>query len=253
MGIVRQLVQIAVVEAVRGKTLAGNSVYDSRIDALPAILQDGKRPFLVFSIETGRQPKGDEGLLGRDNRFTLMVHAAVATASEIAGEDGSIAIANIGETDAALEAVLNIMDRQWRAALSDGGSPWGNLFLEIVRDVEEVQDYRGTDPDTGRKHASRLTEVSLTVMAEPELGCGIVPTIETGLALLEADGDAAYAEIARVWREVLTDEDDLSDHVKLGAKLFQARDALLALGHEDPETAPFPDQLHLVIDGETYE
>lgn len=249
MGIVRQLIQIAVVEAVRGVTLAGDSVYDSRIDALPDILQDGKRPFLVFSVEMARQSEKDEGLLGRTNVMTLMVHAAVATAQEITGDDGSVVLANIGETDAALEAVLNIMDRQWRAALCDGRSAWADLFMELSHGIELVQDFRGADPDTGRKHASRLTEVSLHVMPEPEFGSGINPTIEKGLDLLEADGDTAYAEVARVWREILTDESAVSDFEELQGRLFLARDALLALGHENPATAPEFDELNLTIEG----
>ncbi len=256
VSIVRQLIQIAVVEAVRGKTLAGNSVFDSRIEALPEILKDGQRPFLVFSVELAKQTKGgqeDCSLLGRSTSITVMVHAAVAVAEEITAEDGSVVMAAIGETDAALEAVLNIMDRQWRAALSDANSPWADLFMELVQDVEQIQDFRGADPDTGRKHASRLTEVSLAVMAEPELGAGIVPTIEKGLALLEADCDAGYAEIARVWRDMLDQESDLSDHVKLQSRLFLARDALLSLGHEDESGIPETATVGLEIDGVTYE
>lgn len=67
MSIVRQLVQIAVVEALRGHTIALENVFDSTMDTVPGLLKGGAQPVLVFSIEESVETVDDatDGFLGR--------------------------------------------------------------------------------------------------------------------------------------------------------------------------------------------
>lgn len=234
MSVVRQLVQIAVVEAVRNRTLAGNDVFDSRMDTLDSLLKGERRPLLIFSIEEAEQEvggQGESGLLGRAARLTAFVQAGVASGEAVRDGNNTIIRPAIGETDAAYEATLNILDRQWRQILHDFEDPWAVLFRELVTGVGVIKDTRASDPETGSKHAARFTQFHLNVIADPLPGDDIPECIAAGLDLLEADGDAGYAQIAGDWRALLSGGQDWPAWRQLQSSLFASRGKLAALGH----------------------
>ena len=233
MSIVRQLIQIAMVEATRHLTLAGNDVFDSRMDTLDKLLHGQPRPILIFSVEESEQKAGgqqEEGLLGRPAVLTAMVQAAVASGQAIRNGNDVIVRAAIGETDSAFEATLNILDRQWRQALHHHDNPWAVVFRSLVNGVGEIKDTRASDPETGSKHAARFTQFHLDVIADPLPGDELPDCIAAGLDLLEADGEPGYVQIAAEWRALLADGESWPDWRKLQSALFASRDKLAALG-----------------------
>ncbi len=253
MSIVRQLIQIAAVEAWRGRTLAGDDVFDSRVGALDKLLKGQVRPILIFSIEEAEQESGgqaEEGLLGRPARLTAMVQAGVASGREIRDGNNIVIRAAIGETDAAFEATLNILDRQWRQALHGYNNAWAVLFRELVINIGETKDTRGADPETGSKHACRFTQFHLDVIPDPLPGDDLPSCIATGLDLLEADGDAVYAQIASDWRALLAEGEDWPDWRKLQSALFASRSKLAALGAGPLTIDDEVDFEHAVLDVE---
>ncbi|WP_281978808.1 hypothetical protein [Pseudorhizobium flavum] len=233
MGIVRQLVQISMVEAVRGKTIAQDDVFDSRIDSLPNLLKNSRRPLLIFSVEESQQDEEgslDNGFLGRAGKLQVLVQAAVASVQEVKDGNDVVILPSIGESDAGFEATLNMLDRQWKTVLSGYADPWVNVFRGLVTSVGKITDARAADPETGRKHASRYTQVSLNVIDEPLPGDPVPPAVEAGLSLLEADGDSGYAEIADVYRKMLTEGEEWPEWRKIQAALFTSRGAMAGLG-----------------------
>lgn len=234
MSIVRQLVQLALVNAPLGFTIAGNDIFDSRMDPLEQLAKGARRPFMIFSVEEseedGKEGPEDVGLLGRCSKLTILRQMAVASGQEIRDQSGTRIIAAIGETDAAFEATLNILDRQWRQVMSSYDNAWANLFRGLVVKIGKISDQRSADPETGTKHAGRFTLIHAEVMPDPLPGEPIPQIIEDGLALLEADGDTSYAEIARVWRTVLTADADWPEWRTLQAGLFATRADMEAVG-----------------------
>ena len=234
MSVVRQLIQISAVEAVRGKTLAGNDVFDSMIDDVTGLLKDKARPLMIFSVEECHQKsagQGERGFLNRTTVLKFMVQLAVASGKEIRDGDDVVILTSIGDSDAAHEATLNILDREWRTALHDESNPWTQVFRGLVLGVGNMEDRRGADPETGRKHAARYLVADLSVIAEPMPGEELPSAIEQGLSLMEADDDAAYREVARNFRRLLGAGADKPDWQKLQSRLFLSDKALLALGH----------------------
>lgn len=206
MGVVRQLIQVAVTEALKGRTIAGQAVHDSLIKALPQIMKGEVHPVVAVSIEDCISQDGD-GLFRTDASMTLMLQLAIAksvTVSVIEGEDAL----EIGDTDAALEASLNLLDRQWRIALSDPLNAWAELFRQLVPHVGKVSDIRLTDPETGRKHAARIVEITIAPIAEPFPGQGDMDVVRQGLAQMATIAD--YADLAAI----------LSASLDAGAALF---------------------------------
>lgn len=235
MSVVRQLIQIAMVEAVRDRTLAGADVFDSRMDPLPDLVKGVTRPFVIFSVEESSSQGAhdgplESGLLGRTAELTVLVQTGVASGHEIKDGNGVRLIAAIGESDSAFEATLNILDRQWRARLTDYDNPWAEILRGLVTQVGKIIDTRSSDPETGTKHATRFVQVNLSVMPDPLPGEPIPAPIEAGLAAMEADGSPSYAEVARVWRALLTEAADWPDWRTLQAGLFATRADMGGIG-----------------------
>lgn len=232
MSIVRQLVQIAVVEALRGRTAALGNVFDSKMDTLPGLLKGGAEPVLVFSIEESVEDADDatDGFLGRGGRLTGMMQSAVASGKEISDGQGTVIVPVLGETDSAYEALLNIVDRQWRAVLHDHANPWSMVFRDLVVSIGPIRTVRATDPETGTKHACRFAQFEIETLPEPLPGDPIADAISAGLALMASDGDAAYAALAETWQEILAVGTEWQDWEKLQSALFASNSDLLAVG-----------------------
>jgi hypothetical protein len=206
MGVVRQLIQVAVTEALRGRTIAGEVVHDSLIKALPQIMNGEVHPVVAVSIEDCISQDGD-GLFRTDASMTLMLQLAIAKSVTVSIVEGEEAL-EIGDTDAALEASLNLLDRQWRIALSDPLNAWAELFRQLVPHVGKVSDIRLTDPETGRKHAARIVEITIAPIAEPYPGQSDMDVVRAGLAQMATIAD--YADLSAI----------LSASLDVGAALF---------------------------------
>lgn len=194
MGVVRQLIQVAVTEALKGRTIAGQAVHDSLIKALPQIMKGEVHPVVAVSIEDCTSQDGD-GLFRTDASMTLMLQLAIAKSVTVPVIEGEDAL-EIGDTDAALEASLNLLDRQWRIALSDPLNAWAELFRQLVPHVGKVSDIRLTDPETGRKHAARIVEITIAPIAEPYPGQADMDVVRQGLAQMATIAD--YADLAAI-------------------------------------------------------
>lgn len=227
MSIVRQLIAVSAVQAMRGATIAGDNVCDSAVTAIDGMMEKRDKPVLLVSVEQVDQEKKDEpGLFARSSVAKIFVQAAVW--SQVSIEDGENAgeFIAIGETDAAREATLNILDRQWRSALSDPRNPWADLFRRMVPFIVSVRDQRMVDPESKARLAARFTEITVHAIEEPAFGAGIPEDIEAGLAMLEAT--SCYAHLGPIWRRLLATED--VDWRATQARIFASDVVMGALG-----------------------
>ena len=232
MSIVRQLVQTSIVEALRHQTIAGDCVFDSRMDTIEGLLDGSDQPLIIVSVEMSDQPHEGQvasGLLGRDATLTVLIQTAVATGRTIKNDDGEVIFPAIGVTDAAFEATLNILDRQWRHVLHDFDNPWADVFKGLTVKILDIKDARSTDPETNRKHAARFVEFGVKVMPDPEPGEELPAPIENGLALMEKDLE--FAALAAEWREILRVDQDWPEWRRVQSSLFATRKEIAALGY----------------------
>jgi len=231
MSIVRQLIQLSIVEALRGRTIAGNAVFDSRMDTLPDLLDDQYQPVIIVSVEASDRRNMSQGmasLLGGSAVLTVLIQTAVATGRAIKGPDGTVIRAAIGETDAAFESALNLLDHEWRKILHHFDNEWAEVFRDLVNGIQDIKDTRGADPDTKRKHAARFVQLDLSVLPEPEPGDDLPEVIARGLDLMSADEE--YAPLAEEWRTLLGEGSDWPDWRKLQSTLFASRQHMAVIG-----------------------
>jgi hypothetical protein len=234
MSIVRQLIQICMVEAFRGRTVAGDNVIDSNITAIGKLEFEGEAPVIAASVEESDQnEKSSRGFFGRPADLKLYVQTAVAVKGTYLvvtgdGPDQEQELVEIGSTDAAREATLNILERQWKQALIDPANVWGNRFLQLVPDIGRVQDTRITDPEGGRKYAARVYEISGTAIAEPDFGQALPEDIDGILTAVGALAD--YADLETIWRDVFAKAASADEQVLMQASAALSSTALAGLG-----------------------
>ena len=248
MGVVRQLIQVAVTEALKGRTIAGQAVHDSLIKALPQIMKGEVHPVVAVSIEDCTSQDG-EGLFRTDASMTLMLQLAITKSVTVPVIEGEDAL-EIGDTDAALEASLNLLDRQWRIALSDPLNAWAELFRQLVPHVGKVSDIRLTDPETGRKHAARIVEITIAPIAEPYPGQGDMDVVRAGLAQIATIAD--YVDLAAILSASLDAGAALFDWQVVQGRLLSlsAMPALIGVGTPDDGEEVLLTETTLDIDGE---
>ncbi|WP_394689048.1 hypothetical protein [Hoeflea sp.] len=232
MGIVRQLVQVAVVEALRGRTAALSNVFDSNMDTVDGLLKGGALPVIVFSIEETSEDADDatDGLLGRGGVLTAMMQSAVASGKEIQNDQGTVVVPELGETDSAYEALLNLVDHQWRDVLHRHDNPWSVVFRDLVVSIGAIRTVRATDPATGTKHACRFAQFDIQTLPEPLPGDPTPDVISEGLDLMASDGDPSYAALAQTWQGILDGNVEWADWEKLQSTLFASCGDRAALG-----------------------
>lgn len=235
MGVVRELIQIVAVRALRGNTIAGDDVHDSMITALPDAMLGKQRPVMQVSIEDSASPGPGDGLFRTDVSATLSIQMAVATTVTVELPDGGGTVQElaIGDTDAALEATLNLMDRQLRLALSNPTNPWAEAFRKLVVGFGKITDVRLGDPETGRRHAARVMEIEIMPIAEPSPGQSDSEIVREVLAQVAALVD--YSDLAKIFSASLDAGAGYHDWQAVQAKLFALTDVPRMIGVGTPD------------------
>lgn len=233
MGIVQQLIQISGVQALRGRTIAGDNVRDSLIASLPYVETDKPQPLVAVSVEDSVSHDSSCGLFRTDVEATMLLQLAIARSVTVEiGENEAAQTLVVGDTDAAYEMSLNLLHRQVLIAFSDPANAWAEILRKLVT-IGTIKTVRLADAETGHKHAARLIEMSIMPIAEPSPGQTDNPVVGEALALLA--GVADYADIAAILTDSLHAGADLYDWQKVQASLFATSTVPAMIGVGTPD------------------
>lgn len=211
MSLIRLGMRVAVVQALKGRTLVGNNVLDSEIGALETdadgmLRSDQTKPFLtVYTDKTDRRdgegwPREFAGNGMTDLVFEVGIAATMLDRDPETGV--SEVIAGIPATDRAFEFHLDIVCRQIADALSDLDNPWAEIFRGLSTRIHRIERARASSTEqTGRLAAAQL-RLTLELIEDPARGVPIDPVAPFGrlLALMEESGAndlEAYAATIR--------------------------------------------------------
>lgn len=237
MSIVRLAVRIAAQRALLGRTYAEGRVHDSTVAPLDLMLQEERNPFVIlYTDDDTVEVQGRDWMAG-DRALDLMIEAAVATAVEVEGGVSMV----IPHTDAAMEIVIDIMQRQIVRALTDEGTEWSRLFMRMCPTLTVISARRGVSAENGVRFAARQISLQLNPIAEPPIGAALAPDhpIAEVIAAMKADPDLAQIGSlveAEVQGTPLPDWDRVK--VDLGLALTEARSTGIApyIEGEDADT-----------------
>ena len=166
MSIIRPIIRMAAVAALKDKTWAGPRVFDSQLVPLSvAVLGQTNAPFIVCYTDTDSQPSlfnGGQLYSGETRRLNLQCEIAVASA--VASPDGEPVI-QFAETDASFELAVDAIESQVFGALfGDPTSQWGEIFKELIGQDYQISSVRGGQAATGIRYAARRATFTLSTI-----------------------------------------------------------------------------------------
>lgn len=194
MSLAALAIRLATIRALKGRTFAGDRVFDSKIDPLDLVIQQESGLEFVIVVTTDGDEVAVEGrdMRAGDHQLELVIEvAATARLAVEAKDDGDVLV--IPATDAGLEATLNLIGWQIMRALQADGGPWADLWRRLVMRIQTATSNRGADEANGVRYAARQIILTLEHVAEPEPGVAPAP------------GDL-WADVI----EMLKDDDELS-------------------------------------------
>lgn len=250
----RLAVQICAVQALMGNTVAGQNVRDSatgviRIDADGDIKTGEQQPFInVFSEETEQESPRLE-LMG-PSRTTQVFQFGVTGAMPLVTaegrylideESGGILMAERQKpSDAQINIILEMIERQIRVALTDPGNPWAVLWGRFLTGPFAFTSIRGQSREESVRFGARQFAVTGTVIGEPPYG-GVIRQTSVWRTFLDLLAGSDLADLAQDIERLLGTDAPGSDLEYLRRRYGHSKDAARALGYgfgpdQDPET-----------------
>ncbi|WP_158873995.1 hypothetical protein [Antarcticirhabdus aurantiaca] len=175
MSLARVALRIAAVEALRGRTRIGANVLDSQIGILDVagdggLRTDEDRPFLAVYTDAGKSEGAEARNLRENGEIDLVFVVGVMTAlTEIDPETGAARLIGLGlpGTDAAFEFLLDLVDRQITAVLTDPANEWSEIWRKLVDEVVRVVRRRDASAGDADRLAAREIRLTVKVKADP--------------------------------------------------------------------------------------
>jgi hypothetical protein len=166
-------------------TLAGNLVYDSKIEPAEDFKEDQILPLCVVYTDYDRYHWLHQSLNGRDRLLTVTLELLVAQIKELPGDEGFAV--RFPNTDPELEASLDLFEMQVARAIRAS-----NAAAECVRHfmpaIHDVISRRGATVEGGQKLAARQITIEAKVPRGPAKGV-VAPHVAAFLDKLEEYDD----------------------------------------------------------------
>ncbi len=201
MSLVAAALQIATVKALDGVISA--KVFDSMVD--PLQLKDEPIPVAVVCAVEGRQHVEGLGYFEGSQSIDLVIDLGVARkVIRTVGEGQQAIQVEFPDTDAGHDIVLHTLGFEVLKALFASNSAWADLWRQLVaRATAEPSIWeRGASAENGVRLAVIRHVMRLEVVNEPPIG-GLLPEL-WGALLGAMDADSELAQIAKLWRALIT-------------------------------------------------
>lgn len=176
MSLARIALRIAVVQALRGRTLVGQNVLDSRIGLIEvgddgSAMTDQTKPFVAVYTGPGEAEGRDLRSLTENGQTWLVFEIGVTAKMAVVDEttDVSHIVPGIPATDDALELVLDLIVREIGNVLTDPDNVWSEIYRGLVSRVAkiEVEPLRS---DGGQRLAARSVRIAVDLACDPVMG-----------------------------------------------------------------------------------
>lgn len=205
MSLASLAIRLATIRALKGRTFAGEKVFDSKIEPIDLVARQGNEFVIVVTTDDDEMDVTGRDLRAGDHKLELVIEvAATAKLTVTAGDGEESEVISIPATDAGLEASLNLIGWQIARALSAGGGEWGDLWRSMVMRVHSVASRRGADDANGVRYAARQYIYRIDHIAEPEPGVPPTDIWERIVSMLKAD--AEFAGIGKIVEATISGE-----------------------------------------------
>lgn len=203
MSLARLALRIITRLAITGRTMVEDRVSDSSIVDLEEALKDAPKPIaLVYTDESEFVPVGRE-LWGGQGSVKLVLILAVAGVAELKDANGNgtgTVEFTFPHTDDAIEASLDIIERQIQHALMDPSNPWGQHWQGLVANVTKWTSQRGGSTKEGSRFGARQIIIECETNLDPVPGAELEGHWLEFVEALEAHEDEDTAQLAAPFR-----------------------------------------------------
>lgn len=171
MSIIRPVLRVCAVAALRSSTFAMERVADSdNGPLLDALLDTAPKPYItVFTDDDIRTEFDGMDFSGSTRRISLAIESGVGTAVII--KPGDPAQLRVPQTNEAMELLLDVLESQITDALfCTPSSPWCQLIKQMVLRIDRVPMTRGGAADKGTRWAARNVTYVCECISDPSPG-----------------------------------------------------------------------------------
>lgn len=169
MSLASLALRISVVQALMGRTLVGDRVFDSRIDPLDKAIEQEQAPLIaVYTEDEEFIPHQGARLDLGARSLDLVIHLVVRTRVTMTPDGVPEDAYDIPETDAGLEILLDILRRQVFRVLQAGQGEFADVARMFIVKVDRVQIRRMASAETGLRFAAREIVIKCDTLSDPD-------------------------------------------------------------------------------------
>lgn len=182
MSLARFALRYSAVRALDGRTLVGDNLRDSAIGAIDigadgALRTSEDQPFVAIYTDESTVAGAPRRDLRQNGSLDFVAEFGITTAMTATDpETGESVYAGVPTTDAGIEAMLDLLDRQITIALTDPGNEWAEIWRRIGGDVEKIERRRASSQATGARLAARQMRITLGALPDPVPGQPLAET-----------------------------------------------------------------------------
>lgn len=263
MSLARTCARLALVEALKGKTLVGDNVRDSLIGAFDVnddgtISSEEKKPFVAVYTEGGTvaEPMDMQARsLTANGEVVVMLEWGIATSmAETNKETGEQHIvAGLLATDDVFEFHNDLVGRQISTTITDPENPWAEAFRALAFRIVSIERRRAANIDDGIRLAGQQLAITVALIDDPLLGEPVPQPFAMffDLAAGSDNADLVSKAVSLAGEIHGTDEAWINIRRRLGLTEVEAKALGFGLLEEPDEGAPDPElsEASVAIDG----
>jgi len=194
-------IKIAALRSLKGRTSAGEAVFDSAVEPFDALRDEGA-PVIVIYCDSGKRQVAGRELFSAPQVIELSIDLFVAQAVTVDAGETEI---RIPASDEGNEVYLRSLAYEIEKVILADTSVWPALFRRLWFRTGP-QDFcewdRGAIADKGRRQALLRAVYKVEPIAEPLPGAE--PTGVWADLLTNMEADVELADIARYWRQLIS-------------------------------------------------
>lgn len=231
MSLVRTVLRMTSVAALRGNTLAGDLVFDSDnrplAVALSAASQQALPYIVVYTDADDRSQFSGLDVYRADRNLALTLEIGVATAVTV----DKVTSIKTPATDEGMEAAVDLIETQAVAALfGDARNDWSELMKRFIMKIVRVSSHRGGSAVEGIRWAARRVTYVVDVIADVPPGVLVPETHPLHRFVELADNSSPALGIAADIITAIMNKNEYPDWRQVQAWLGLTTEGIEAIG-----------------------
>ena len=235
MSLIRLATRIILVNALMGRTDAGDNVHDSLIGIVEIGEKDGEevppKPFIAVYTDASQAENIDAGNVHAIGNLEIIFEWGVTAVMEEIDPVTGASIGNVVDfpmTDSGMEASLDLIGAQIVRVLADPTNKWSELFRSYVGHKGSIIRARTSSDDGGERRAAHQMRLSCEMMDEPTLHDEGEQVLDGFFALVREEGTPGQKDLVDLMEAQLAA--DQNEYLAVRERLGLTRETAFSLG-----------------------